>query len=188
MKQEHKPIADAIIKFFKETKEGTQARQADMFTVVRPQFPTIDSAALIYALEILVHKGFLLKEIPRVPGSVHVEPPIYYLSTKGWAYENYDKVIEEEKRQKQLEDALLKNSVTNNKMSPIWAGLAAGFAFLALILAVVGYFKKTESLSPSLQKLETILQQQMQRLDSTYIYLKEINSSIRLLTDSLTNK
>jgi|GEM_PF-5641367 len=181
----HKKVADKMIEKFKEI-EGVETLRADIEKWYEGFEPQASRVIIYYVLESLVLKGFLFKSPLVMFDAYKIGEFRYYLSSTGWDYENYDKVLVEEKRKRDLEDALLSSSVASNTWSPRWALLAAFFAGLSFIVSVYT-INRSEKLSPSLLQIGTTLSNQKENIGNIQSSLKEISSSIqKLKTDSIS--
>jgi hypothetical protein len=113
----------------------------------------------------------------------------YYITDRGrMAYENELKKRNTQKTREDLQDQLLSNSVRSNKLSPIFAGLAALFALASIVVSVLNYNKSSEKLRPQLQKIDTTLQQQRQLINNFVQQTKGVQPELHRLIDSLSKK
>ena len=126
MTERQKIAADYVINFYKE-KEGVPLHNSSIFNYVDQTKHSL--ADIRYILHFLTLKGFLA-------ASDGVNKEVLYLTDKGWLYETYDRVLLDEKRKVDLEEALITSSIASNKSVKyvnrlFW--LTAIFSFISAI-------------------------------------------------------
>jgi hypothetical protein len=131
-------------------------------------------------LRLLIHKGFLFE----VPPS-----DVVYLSDKGWLYEGYAKVMADEQRKAELEDALLDSGVKANKSSSrvnnlFWVTLAVAVA--GVVAQALAFFNDREKydLQQRLESKDTLIQSLQKQLLQT----KSVQPQRITVIDSSTKK
>jgi hypothetical protein len=171
MTDKQKLAADYVIALYKQKNGVTQNKTAFLNTVDQSKHNLSD---IRYAIEILLHKGFLAVTDGVVKENI-------FMTDKGWLYESYDKLMADEKRKIDLEEALITSSIASNKSVKyvnrlFW--LTAIFAFLSAI-GTLGSFilelcKKSPQTSPKIleQRKDTVRQ----------------NITTQYVPDSLTKK
>lgn len=148
MTEELKRIANEFIAHFKR-QEGAYFSKSDLIGIIRTNanVEPLHAGKVNVMLYTLISKGFLAEG---EHGNIHITP-------KGWEYESFDKVLADEKRKHDLEDALLTSSIAASKSTKYVNSLfwvTAIFAFLSAI-GTVGTFilelkKQWQTPSPSI--------------------------------------
>jgi hypothetical protein len=94
-----KLIADAIVDYYKKL-DGTAKRLEEI--QIQDSSKGFTKEKIRYVVSILVSKGMLISTPYVYISALTTLQPTYYLSDKGWLYESYDKLIEEENRKEKL--------------------------------------------------------------------------------------
>jgi hypothetical protein len=195
MKEEQQQVADAIIAFLK-TLNGLLTPVSAIVSKLEQQTETVQ-----YVVSILCIKGLLHKTQPIINGDRIVMPELYFLSGKGWIYTMYEDLLIKEKetetriQQKEILDIEnIKASIdtnksiktvsdkeperfTSHKRLTISAIIVAGASALFTLASV--YVNINDTTSKELQQIRTLLQRQVQILDSMQKSQKGIDSSLR---------
>jgi hypothetical protein len=132
MTDKQKIAADYVIALYKQKNGVTQNKTAFLNTIDQSKHNLSD---IRYAIEILLHKGFLAVTDGVVKENI-------FMTDKGWLYESYDKLLADEKRKNDLEEALITSSIASNKSVKyvnrlFW--LTAAFAFFSSV-GTIGTF------------------------------------------------
>jgi hypothetical protein len=129
---EQKNIADDIILFLK-TQEGRPTLIDEIILTVEKKNHSQDD--IRYVIKMLKHKGF----IQCTSAGTFAE---CFLSDKGWLYDNYDKVLAEEKYQADLAEQQVQSVIKTNKMQrwSFWASLITALA--AIVVSLITVFKE----------------------------------------------
>ena len=171
MTDKQKQAADYIIELYKQ-KDGVTHNKTHFLGTVDQNKHTL--ADIRYALEILLHKGFLAATDGVVKENL-------FMTDKGWLYESYDKLLADEKRENDLKDALITSSIASNisvKYVNRLFWLTAIFAFLSAIGTLGSFILELCKKSPPTST--KILQQQKDTVKQ--------NKTIQYVHDSLTKK
>ena len=174
MTDAHKNAADLIVEAYKE-RQGKSFNIHNFLGGLQDKAP-LD--ALRYASHILVHKGILMP-------TDGINRDSLMLSDKGWDYNGFDKLIEEEKRKKNLEDALITSSINSNKSSTrvnnlFW--LTFFVALFGVLIQLLTYFNDQEKhdLQQQVKSQETMiqsLQKQLSQKENALIPLRHEKTS-----------
>jgi hypothetical protein len=108
MTETQKRIADVIIDHFIQ-RDGVTTTKDNLYKF-QSQEAGFTLNNIRYVIAILVLKGL----IARNDGSLH-GVDTFYLTDKGWDYEGYDYLIDEETRIKELEEEQLQSVIDTNK-------------------------------------------------------------------------
>jgi hypothetical protein len=141
MTNEQKSFANEIVAYFK-TQNGGPLTTKQLDTAIL-QKNIIGHSALKPVLSILVFKEILFfQPTKHTSAGMVIEQEHYILTDKGWTYESYDKILQDEKHKRDLEDALITSSIASNKSvryvnKLFW--LTAIFAFASAV-GTVGTF------------------------------------------------
>jgi hypothetical protein len=141
MTQEQKKFADDIIKYFKD-QDGSALTTKQIDAAIL-KHDMVGKSPLTSVLAILVYHHVLLYQPTKYTSAAMViEEGYYILTDKGWAYENFDKILGDKKRRNDLEQALITSSIASNKSIKFvnklfW--LTAFFAFFSA-LGTMGTF------------------------------------------------
>jgi hypothetical protein len=109
-----KQIADKIVHYFRN-RNGNAVRLQDLEYHLQDTTNGHTLDDIRYMTHILVSKDILHKteRFPLSAGNFIEET--FYLGTKGWTYESYDKLTQEEIKERKLQAALIKSSILANK-------------------------------------------------------------------------
>ena len=158
MTDAHKKAADVIVEAYKE-KQGKAHNIHGFLGNLQDKAPLSD---LRYASHILLHKGILMA----IDG---VNRENLMLSDKGWDYESFDKLLAEEKRKQDLEEALISSSINANKAGTkvnklFWLTFAVAVAGVIIQLLSYTNDKEKHSLQQEVKRQDTLIQQMQNKL------------------------
>ena len=205
MNNSQKKLADYIIDHFKK-KPDEMLRMGDLKRGLQDVGNGYTPNAINYVTEILVSKDLLRKNELHMIGNSIIEAT-YYLSTKGWLYESYDKIIEEENAEKQLLKEQIKsateanksvkltnrfiinNSKRQNRLTTASILVASASALFALgSVGVSLYAASNEKTFLELQSLKLQLQKLSQIQEKMSQFQKGIDSSLKISVERSSNK
>jgi hypothetical protein len=171
MTDKQKLAADYVVALYKQKNGVTQNKTAFLNAVDRSKHNLSD---IRYAIEILLHKGFLAVTDGVVKENI-------FMTDKGWLYESYDKLLADEKRKNDLEEALITSSIASNKSVKyvnrlFW--LTAAFAFFSSV-STVGTF---------ILELHKGEQKPSQETSTSYLDTTKKSNATQPVPDSLTKK
>lgn len=133
MTEVQKQLADEIISFFKK-REGVAVPIEEIYKLQNAE-KEFTLERIRYVTAMLVNKG-LLHATPYVfINTLTTLHPNYTLTDKGWTYVNYDKVLEEESKQKKLEILQIKSAIRTNKSVRKTNNIQIGVLILTAILS-----------------------------------------------------
>ena len=181
--EHHKRLADIIVQYFKD-HESNPVEAKTISDYATDDKKSYTNEGVYYMIGLLTAKEILIREKNVFESN---RKSVFILSEKGWAYENWEKFEEEEKRKKNLENRLLSNNVTSSKLSPIFAGIAIGISLLSFGVSFKTYLKRNERLSPELQQIQFQLKSQLQSLNNLEQTHRNFVIELGRIANSLTD-
>jgi hypothetical protein len=144
-----------------------------------------DEKSMGSAIDIFLGKEYL----ESTDGTFH-ERSKYQITKLGQNVYQYESRIRKEVQYRNdLQKTLTKTSISNNRLSPMFAGLAFAATVGSFVISLKALNKSTpEELKPTLQHIESSLREQRQELDSLKQTLRNVDFHLQLITDSLGKK
>jgi hypothetical protein len=177
MNQTQKKIVNLIVQRFKESNGVTASRTTIAQMITNEGYSRNDVG---YVLRFLSYKGILYA----VDGMAEQH---LMLTDKGWMYESYDKLIEEEAERKILEREQIESGIQANKavqQNTINQAAYNKYSFLlacvsSLFILITVLQEWTDTTSKEMQGLKQQMQKTAQSMDSIALSLKGLDSSMK---------
>jgi hypothetical protein len=177
MNQTQKKIVNLIVQRFKERNGVTASRTTIAQMITNEGYSRNDVG---YVLRFLSYKGILYA----VDGMAEQH---LMLTDKGWMYESYDKLIEEEAERKILEREQIESGIQANKavqQNTINQAAYNKYSFLlacvsSLFILITVLQEWTDTTSKEMQGLKQQMQKTAQSMDSIALSLKGLDSSMK---------
>lgn len=128
--------------------------------------------------------GLIEWEKEPIPGN---QPNFITLDKGKRVYEKVKASRDKKKRKTELEDRLLSTSVNSNKMSPIWAAVAAIMAIGTVTVSILDYNKSNEKLKPALLRIDSTMRMRVQSQDTMLQRMRNDINDLHHLVDSLNS-
>ncbi len=111
------------------------------------------------------------------------------LTAYGWNFPGYKAHRENQRKIERRQRRLIRSSIANNWLSPLFAGLAFIATIGSVLIAWWDYQKPNpEELKPTIQEINTTLQQQAIELNNLQQNARNIQTRLQSIADSVGKK
>jgi hypothetical protein len=204
MTEKQKQTADAIVNYFKE-QDGAHLTLSQIDLKIHGK-KVIGYAPTKPIISMLVVKGVLFHDKRQFQSGQLMNEDIFLLTPKGWNYESFDKLLDEENKKEKLIDRQIKSAIissrsvteTNNSFQKVntatltnyrrQALLTAGNLLASIAAITISAYALFKGDSQEVRLLRKQLIEKSQIIDSIAQYQKGIDSSLKVYLERSQNK